>query len=252
MAQPGFLQRLRGKRSGSGQEKESTFKKLLDDITTLEVNTIIKHGMTSAPQPDDIEETLRQVFVDYIRGLRVINNRYGFDDTLKFDQSTTVKEFHDKLIRFKVSLKDDGTGNEVRLEERDFMKILRMLSFCDYIKSKSIPKKSRDNIIVKPYEKGLSDNVYELDMSDPAKYRLIMNVSDRVKIKRMYDLGTESIVMQTRFGLDGDVVTRIEEDFSKSPKDIVLRIHDKHVDLTVNYWKSLVTLVKDFVSELFK
>jgi phosphoribosylformimino-5-aminoimidazole carboxamide ribonucleotide (ProFAR) isomerase len=79
-----------------------------------------------------------------------------------------------------------------------------------------------------------------------------MDLRDRVKIKRMFDLGTENIVLQTRFGIDGDVVTRIEENFANHPKEMVLSIHDRQTNLTVNYWKSLVTLIKDFVSEFFK
>ena len=126
-----------------------------------------------------------------------------------------------------------------------------MLSFCEYLEMKSDRKDPRNCIKIKPYTENLGENIYVLDMSDTGKYRLIMDVRDRVKIKRMFDLGTESIVLQTRFGLDGDVVTRIGEDFAKHPKDIVLDIHDKQTNLTVNYWKSLVTLVKDFVSEFF-
>ena len=76
----------------------------------------------------------------------------------------------------------------------------------------------------------------------------------------MRDLGTETIVMQTRIGLDGDVITRIERDFAESggdpihgkaaeaTKNAIIGLHEKHIDISVKYWNSLVNMVKDFVS----
>lgn len=232
-------------------QKASTISKLLDDITTLEINTIIKDGMTAAHQPESIEDTLRLLFVRYIRRMNMIINKYGFNDSFFFKESTTVESFHRKLKDFRKFLLPSDTKPETRIDDEDYIRLLRMLSFCEYLEMKSDRKDPRNCIKIKPYADNLGDNIYTLDMSDTGRYRLIMDVRDRVKIKRMYDLGTESIVLQTRFGIDGDVVTRIGEEFAKQPKDIVLKIHDKQTNLTVNYWKSLVTLIKDFVSELF-
>ena len=146
---------------------------------------------------------------------------------------------------------------QFKLPEHDFVRYLRMLSFCEYIYSKSDESQPDDNIKVKDLRTKeardltpMSKTIYKLDMSDYTQYRLIMFVGDRVKIKRMFDLGTENIVLQTRFALDGDVVTRIEESFANSPREVVLGIHDRQTNLTVNYWKSLVTMIKDFVNEL--
>jgi len=58
--------------------------------------------------------------------------------------------------------------------------------------------------------------------------------------------------MQTRFGIDGDVITRIEENFANAPKQVVLDLHEKHTDLSVKYWQSLVNIVKDLVSGISK
>lgn len=233
----------------SEKKKTSAINKLLDDITTLEINTIIKEGMTAAPQPECIEETLRQLFVRYIRRMDVVISKYGFKDVYHFNESTNVKSFHRKIKDFRKFLLPSDTKPENRIDEGDYIRLLRMLSFCEFLYAKSYSKEDRFVIKIKPYVDGLGENVYLLDMTDTGKYRLIMDVRDRVKIKRMFDLGTESIVLQTRFGLDGDVITRVEANFANKPKEVVLGIHDKQTDLTVNYWKSLVKLIKDFVSE---
>jgi len=239
------------KNEGDAKKKESTISNLLDDLTTLEVNTIIKRGMVAAPMPQSIEEILQAIFIKYKERLKIIFNTYEFDESkYNFKTATTVEEFHKELKSFGKWMQGEGKEPRVKLAELDYVRFLRMLSFCEYIQSKGDDSKPDDNIVVKLYQEGLVPNVYKLDMIDYTKYRLIVDVNDRVKIKRMFDLGTESIVMQTRFSLDGDVVTRIEEGFANKPKEVILRIHDKHTELTVNYWKSLVGMIKDFVNEL--
>ena len=242
----------KNKQKAENKDKQSTISKLLDDITTLEINTIIKRGMVAAPQPQSIEELLQHIFINYKQRLKIIFNKYGFSQSeFNFKEAVSVEEFHKKLKDFgKLLSGDNGKKPKIILEEQDFVRFLRMMSFCEYVHSKGDESQPDDNIEVKPYDNTLSLNIYKLNMSDHTKYRLIMYVGDRVKIKRMFDLGTENIVLQTRFGLDGDVVTRIGEDFAKQPKQVVLAIHDKQTDLTVNYWKSLVGMIKDFVNEL--
>ncbi len=95
------------------------------------------------------------------------------------------------------------------------------------------------------------------------KFSIDLDTADEVKMKRMRDLGTETIVMQTRVGLDGDVITRIERDFAESgegkslfgkdaenTKNTIIGLHEKHIDISIKYWNSLVNMVKDFVSGL--
>ena len=118
-----------------------------------------------------------------------------------------------------------------------------MLSFCDFIKAKS--DKTKDDIRLGNPNK--DKTLYEVDLKDITNLKIIANTRDTVKINRFYDLGDERIVLQTRFGIDGDVVTRIEEDFSNRPKQLVLDIHDEHTNMSVGYWKSLIDIAKGII-----
>jgi hypothetical protein len=208
--------------------------------------------MTAAPQPDSIEETLQILFNEYKERLAIIllENDIDPDDGFDFSVCKTMHSFHDLLLKFRKYMDD----HKIRLVEFDYIRVLRMISFCEYIYSKSKGEQNPDNrtdvVKVKPYIDGISDSLYDLDLSDITVFRLIMDARDRVKIKRLFDLGTENVVMQTRFGLDGDVVTRIEEGFASKPKQLVIDIHDKHTNLSVQYWKNLIGLVQDIVSKL--
>jgi hypothetical protein len=235
-------------------EKAVTISRLLDDLTHLEINTIIKTGMTAAPPPDSIEETLQVLFYEYRDRMSVIlvNNDIGSDFKGDFTTCKSFSDLHKMLLELRVHMDLRG----IRLIEFDYIRVLRMISFCEYIFSKSKGKTSTKDpsmlIEVKIYDKNLSDSLYDLDLTDITCFKLIMDTRDRVKLKRLFDLGTENIVMQTRFGLDGDVVTRVEENFANRPKQLVIELHDKHTQLSINYWKHLVGLVQDIVSKIIK
>ena len=239
-------------KNGENTKNASTINRMLDDLTHLEINTIIKKGMTAAPQPDSIDETLQILFNEYKERMAIILIENNVEPGTGFDFSVckTVKSLHDLLLKLRTYFDDNG----IRLVEFDYIRVLRMISFCEYIFSKSKgpqnPDKRTDEVVVKPYRDGVSDSLYEVDLSDITAFRLIMDARDRVKIKRLFDLGTENVVMQTRFGLDGDVVTRIEEGFASKPMQLVIDIHDKHTNLSVQYWKNLIGLVQQIVSKL--
>lgn len=236
------------------RDKAGTISRLLDDLTHLEINTIIKTGMTAAPPPDSIEETLQILFNEYKDRMSVVlvNNDIGADAGFDF---TKCKSFHD-LHKMLLVLREYMDLKSIRLIEFDYIRVLRMISFCEYMFSKSKGKTSAIDsallIKVKPMMEGISESVYDLDLTHITGFRLIMDARDRVKLKRLFDLGTENIVMQTRFGLDGDVVTRVEENFANRPKQLVIELHDKHTQLSINYWKNLVGLVQDIVSKIIK
>lgn len=220
-------------------ENKFVVSKLLDDLTHLEINTIIKKGMTSAPQPEEIEEVLSVLLSDYKERLGIIHNRNTIEKDIIVED---IKSYLDLYVVLH-DLGEYMDKEKIWLEDRDYMIILRMKSFCKYLES-------RAGDIKFSQRNGIADQktIYTVNMSEFAKFRLEMNSRDRVMIKRLYDLGTERIVMQTRFGIDGDVITRIEENFANKPKQVVLDLHEKHTDLSVKYWQSLVNIVKDLVS----
>ena len=217
---------------------KSVVSRLLDDLTHLEINTIIKKGMTSAPQPEHIEEVLYVLLSNYKEKLCVMVTRNDVDFDVKEDNITSYAQLYAALDNLNKYMDD----NDVRLEEGDYIIFLRMKSFCNYLRS-------RQNEISFSKRNGIPPDatVYTVHMGEFASFRLEMDSRDRVRIKRLYDLGTERIVMQTRFGIDGDVITRIEENFANKPRQVVLDLHDEHTNLSLKYWQSLINIVKNII-----
>ncbi|HZK09224.1 MAG TPA: hypothetical protein VFC92_13655 [Bacteroidales bacterium] len=229
-------------------DKKSVIGKLLDDLTHIEINTIIKKGMTSAPQPDSIEEKLRVLLSDYIEKLASIirRNDLPMDFQLK-GKTVSIRcaeiKSYEKLYADLDALDDYMSLNHIRIEEKDYVIIIRMKSFCNYLRSRS-----SDMLFTQSKNLASDVNLYSVDMDRCADFKIKINDRDKVMITRVFDLGTERIVMQTRIGIDGDIITRIEQDFAGMPKQVVLDAHDKHTNLALKYWQDIINVVKDIVS----
>jgi len=70
-----------------------------------------------------------------------------------------------------------------------------------------------------------------------------MSAADQSRIRKMRDLGLETVVCQTRVHLDGDVITRVARKLMDEPeKDVLLGIHSDGVQRSVGFWESLAKL----------
>ena len=66
-----------------------------------------------------------------------------------------------------------------------------------------------------------------------------------VIIRKAWELGVEEIAMQTIIQLDGDVVTRIQPKYAQEGNNILYKIHNQGIGVSVSFWKELVGIVKD-------
>jgi len=223
---------------------------LFDDLTHLEINTIIKDGMVAAAPQNTVEDVAEKLLDRYLIKLRVIISRNDLElNTGVIDRLKDCYSFQrlDQALNYYTDVLDQ---EEERLAEKDYIIILRMKSFCAFVKSKgdSISVAIRDATANLNGKSGAL-NLYTVRIGQLAtaaatrKAMLVIETRDKIKLKRFLDLGTESIVMQTRFALDGDVTTRIEKDFANQPKQLVIDSHDKSIEISIGYWKSIVTIV---------
>ncbi len=72
-----------------------------------------------------------------------------------------------------------------------------------------------------------------------------------VQIRKMWDIGTDRIVLQTVVQLDGDVINRVKPGFD-NPETPLWRAHQKMVDFGTNQWKSIFELLAKLVGSAFK
>jgi len=161
------------------KENKFVISKLLDDLTHLEINTIIKKGMTSAPQPEEIEDVLQVLLSDYKEKLGIIHNRNNIEKDIAVEEVFSWEDLYKTLD----SLSNFMDENSIRLEESDYIIFLRMKSFCNYLWS-------RANKIKFTMRKGISDDksIFTVDMNQASNFKLDLNPRDRMMIKRLFDM----------------------------------------------------------------
>ncbi|SMO81243.1 hypothetical protein SAMN06265379_10892 [Saccharicrinis carchari] len=228
----------------NGSNKKNAIVSMLEDLTHLQIDTIIKKGMTAANPPDRVEELLFRLHARYVCKVKDIikdNDFEGF--TFVLGDCICFSNLLDTLSK----LQDYMNENDLWMEDTDYMVFLRMLSFCQFIASlsRSEAYKIKEN----PEKTALT-----VELSNYNKFTLKGPVAPKelANLKRSFDLGIEKIVMQTRMGIDGDIVSRIEEGFANKPRQLIIDIHDKHTKLSIDYWNSLISTAVKIVGEIFE
>lgn len=72
--------------------------------------------------------------------------------------------------------------------------------------------------------------------------------SELVMVRKVWELGTEIIAMQTIIQVDGDVITRLNPNFMDEKKYPDLKTyHNEGVAIALRYWGDLITIAKELV-----
>ncbi|WP_163713856.1 hypothetical protein [Mangrovibacterium lignilyticum] len=211
--------------------KQSMISSILEDLTHLQVDTIIKSGMIAVDPPERVEDLLKSLHNEYVCRIAIIIRHNDVD--FKFNPKEC--QSFEQLFQLLDDMQAYFDRNSVRIEDSDFIILQRIYSFCEFIK----PKKYANLDLYSVGMKTLVNNTQAGNIS----------TRDLAKLKRFHDLGCEKVVMQTRIGIDGDIIGRIEEEFAKKPLPLLVDLHDKHTNLSMKYWNSLVDVVVNLVTK---
>ena len=81
-----------------------------------------------------------------------------------------------------------------------------------------------------------SDELQKLENTDLGK----LSSRERSAILKAWELGTSQVVMQTTIDLDGDLVMRIDRNYTDARSDHIRQLHEKSVETSLGTWNSLV------------
>jgi hypothetical protein len=73
-----------------------------------------------------------------------------------------------------------------------------------------------------------------------------------VRIRKIWDIGTDEIVLQTVLQLDGDVINRIKRNFDLARQEKLWEAHRRSVDLGVAHWQTMFELLQRLISGAFR
>jgi hypothetical protein len=231
------------------------------NLLCLEVNTIIAEGMTAEKMPVAGEALIR-VAQDYHRflcnRLRELEDlgavaaslpRLGIDDAVRLaaflDWQVHSGDWQTFAILRRVARACEMARNVPGLHhalrpEHDTI-IDRIVSNCDQLKGIFLgldrPDMPIDQEIVALAERN----------QEPLPH---LGPDAIVKLRKIWEIGTETVVMQTVIQIDGDVVSRVQAGRNGTENQVLHEIHRSAVEVSFQHWSFLVKLVEGFVDSV--
>ena len=71
-----------------------------------------------------------------------------------------------------------------------------------------------------------------------------------VKLRKIWEIGTDAVVMQTVIQIDGDVISRIQSGREDAETRMLNEIHRSAVEVSFKHWTFLVQLAENFVGSV--
>ncbi|HUB13583.1 MAG TPA: hypothetical protein VMB34_16665 [Acetobacteraceae bacterium] len=192
------------------------------NLLTLEINTVLKDGMSSQKMPD-LEDAVIDVMEEYCRFLCQYLPADAPD--LPFVATPPDALTPDGLTRLRtiaLNLRQQSSTRE------DIKPILsRIQRNCDQMKDFVIAPVSRAKTLRLPAEQA-------------------------ILLRKIWEIGTETVVMQTVVQIDGDVVTRIQPGHQTTADTALHAAHRQSVEVSFRYWQFLVDTLSRFAGAMVR
>lgn len=255
-------------------------RELFDDLLTLEVNIIVKPGMTGRKMPD-MPHALLDIFGDYDINLCFTAGKLnpvwdefrtsargrafqespppgsllvqpdgqlipGLQTATFFAPDATVTAGDFDRLRAEARKADELyrllIANGLALDDGSLIILKRIFRNCDQIKSilsgRGMGGEEGAEKVRRAAKKGLSRK--ESEVGD-----LPLTADEVLVVRKAWELGTETVAMQTVAQLDGDVITRIQGARLVAADKPLHDLHREAVGNALQHWQFLVqTLVQ--------
>jgi len=249
-----------------------SFKTLAENLLTLEINTIIKADMTGNNMPTNRREALLDIAKDYHYKLVELNCR----EPCVWDAAGIMAflELRQRAIAgartANAELKQETDAVRYQTLKEMIIMLNRIQSQSELIVSMFIKLARAVNLSfnLDEYREIMAERVENIEdflphddenrvwNNDLSRARmqelddLALDASDISMIRKIWEIGTERVVLQTVIHADGDITTRIAERLLYNPDPILFQIHNESVQGAVNFWTGLVDTIGKMAGSL--
>lgn len=212
------------------------------DLLAIEVNTIVKPNMT-ATRMRNVAHTLLDIIGEYDEELLKEetsnpNPDKSFDTTKGVALVDAIKQLS-KRARTILAHKDAQPSPDKPAAESDSRRyvITRIRDNCDTILGLFDALAAREGSAAAGSQPVTRMNATIVDIP--------LTTSERLQLRKIWEVGTETVMMQTVIHLNGDVFTRMNRQIAEgSPNSaIILDIHSQGVQKAVKFWNKLSKVV---------
>ncbi len=223
-------------------------RQIANDLTKLEINTIVKSELTGQKMPES--------------AFAVLSIAKNYDDWLSRHGSRPLMTQGQDLSAIETQLR---LAVSEKLGSREYARIFEKTGPSVFQSLSSAAQKMRDNTEkmaelrtnkldgIPQRIKDSSDFLIKLiqryaDDLDGAN-RGEMIAGDALSLRKIWEIGTEVVVLQTVIQLDGDVITYVRDPKLNSD-DPILKLHQTSVQNATDSWQFLVKTVGSVASNL--
>lgn len=233
---------------------------VVNDLLAIEVNTIVKPNMT-ATRMRNVAHTLLDIITEYDGELSRIENRLNrvgpprISTRQGVDLDTEIEKLSSRARHLYADVKklpsvDEPSG----FDESDKYLLVRIKDNCDLIQGIFDAIAARQ----KAEEKGKTANEAAISVlkgvtrQNATLIHISLQTEERLQLRKIWEVGTEEVKMQTVVHLNGDIFTRVQRELAHGAPEYqrIVKLHNQGVKLAVGYWKSLSELVLSFFKSL--
>ncbi|MCW2238976.1 hypothetical protein [Azospirillum canadense] len=272
----------------------SQFVDLARSLLTLEINTVLKSGMSAEKMPlvgDALIDIAQDYFVFLCEQSNVFGERRtgvlatwaaplseGFDwGRAPFAPSAGAKDGTRYLADFllhDLPGNDPARGTTVQVFDnlREVASWLRQMQAvvldaaqepdagpevihaASQIDRDSPPiltriQRNSDQVMDIMKRRGLTALSLQRGMDEDARRMADLKTADIVIVRKAWDMGTETVVMQSTIQIDGDVVTRVLKGRDTASNGVIIGVHRDAVDTSFRYWSFMVDALGRFAGK---
>lgn len=223
-------------------------RRIANDLTKLEINTIMNDQLSGRKLPG-LEEAFLDIAIDYTKWLadNVGSNALPNQAELERLRSEIRQHIGQNISTKEIASKYEASGKQI-LEK---IKSAAQATVDDEEVMAALAKESKDVIpnrivenitilidLLERYQQGSGDGL-----------SAELAASDALALRKIWEIGTQVVLMQTVIQLDGDVITYIRN--RNVASDAMLqRLHQSSVQTATDSWQFLVKTVGSAASNL--
>lgn len=220
-------------------------KNLLEDVLHLEVNTILSDGIQGKGMPGP-----RHALIDLARAYYV--KIEALDVELAGQAPADIKDEQGRMKGSRaafawLSKTAAGLMKRADLGPAQRAVLLRVRSQSAIVEEmfKALGARMSDPVLA---QNDLTRT--QLNTATAAVPPLPLTPKERGAIRKMWELGTDNVVMQTVISIDGDVLNRIERGYASEQHQLLHRLHGEAVETSISTWRFLIQTAVGVVENL--
>lgn len=258
----GILQRLftttrANETNDDGPVAFGNLSQLAEDLTHLEINTIVKQDLTARKMPPPPLAVL-EVAETYRRWLE--QQLVALDADIRLpaplDDPSFLTEQREAL---RLALAEEQPLNQAKMHQagqlfQQLYSVARELTATPTL-MEQLRQDGRDALALRIIDSALVLRrmiLHYCGEADGHPWDGQIRRRDRIMLRKIWEVGVQRVKMQTVIQLDGDVITYVQEALIREDHDAIQQIHNQSVGIAINSWRFLVETLGQMLKQLAK